>query len=755
MTSGFNIERLGILSVRWPRLMLGILVGLFLLSGYGITRVNFNSDLREIYRTDSAAFANLLEMTRQYSTGANDIYLVIEGGDLLGREVLKKLRALHLELRFIDGVRQVFSMFSARSPPAKDGRSRPIVPSTITETLNLVELRSKLMAHPFVGRNLLSQDGELALFIVAMTKQPASIAEFRNLVGRIEVAIKQTIGDTPLRATLTGSPVMRLEIIDALFRNQYAFMAIALFFGMVISWIVLRAFRLVVIACIPTMFAMTMVFGVMAAIGQDVNVLTNVVPVLVAVIALADSLHLLFGIRRHLEAGEPLETAIRRTIADIGPACVLTSITTAIALVSLLLVPHALINGFGAAAALGVVLAFGAAILGVPALSMVLLRNWTPPVAAASRLMRAANAMSTVAGRFVVRRPRSIAVFGVLALVGFGAMHLQNEPRYVYREYLPQKNTAQQALEKIDAELAGASSMRVVLQWRKGHDVFSPGSLKAITRVHQTLAKLDFVRQVWSLHRLAHWLESAGGARRDAIDRLKKMAGRLEGRLISSANGSALVTAQFVDRDASSLVPAIRQVEAELKKIEASTPGLRIYLTGISTIAATSVSEMITLLNRSLLISIILIVLLIGITGRSFKAALVSVVPNLLPILTAGAVLYSLGAGFQAASVVAFVIGFGMAVDSTIHILNYHRLASENGLGPVEAVQRTVARIGPVIMMCTAILIFGLGATIVGDMPTLRLFGFVSVLVLVVALIGDMLVLPATLMIMRQRYARR
>lgn len=752
-----DLENIGLLAVRWPRLTAGLLALIGLLSLYGLSQVTFNSDLREIYRTDSVAYENFSRLANQYPTSDNDILLLVEGPTLLGRQTLAKLRALYLELRFVDGVKEVEAVFSARTPPLPDKPSRLLIPSRIPPDAALADIARQLHAHPTTGGALLARDGRTALFVIRLEPDKRTLPQFRDLVARIQGAVDTAAGDG-FRLNLTGFPVMRLEIIDELFRNQFLFMGIALALSLFICFAILRSPRLVFLAVTPTALAMLMLFGAMALMGQEVNVLTNVVPVLVSVIALADSLHLLFGIQRHLQAGQSLESAVRVSIVEIGPACVLTSVTTVIALSSLMLVPHGLISGFGLAAAVGVVLAFLSAIIGVPALSMLFLKRWAPKRGREMPLFYAgARRLNVGIAGLVARRPALIAWIGVVLLVVCGSLYFQNQPRYVYREYLPTNNPAHEALRQIDARLAGTSNMRVVLQWAPGspgRDLFSKPSLEALAKVEQLLAGVPWVRKTWSLHGLVTWIASAGVPEATAVAQLSKVANRLEGRLLSTDAGSTMVVAQFPDRNASELLPMVRRLEAELKKIEAATPGLSIYLTGISTIAASSMAEMIDRLNRSLLLSILVIVLMIGLTTRSALASLVSIVPNLLPIVTAGALLWIAGAGFQAASVVAFVIGFGIAVDSTIHMLNYHRLARMQGQPVPEAVRLTLVAVGPVILMTTLVLVIGIGSTISSAMPTLQVYGMVSVTVILVALVSDLVLLPASLILI-SRFANR
>ena len=155
---------------------------------------------------------------------------------------------------------------------------------------------------------------------------------------------------------------------------------------------------------------------------------------------------------------------------------------------------------------------------------------------------------------------------------------------------------------------------------------------------------------------------------------------------------------------------------------------------------------MISRLNRSLLIAIVVIVVLIGLALRSAFSALVSILPNLLPIAVASSALYLAGSGLQMTSVVAFTIGFGIAVDSTIHVLVRYRLARARNPDVAAAMSETITTIGPVLMVSTVVLTFGIGVTLLSTIPVLGLFGQVCGLVLVAALVGDLLFLPAIIL---------
>ena len=112
--------------------------------------------------------------------------------------------------------------------------------------------------------------------------------------------------------------------------------------------------------------------------------------------------------------------------------------------------------------------------------------------------------------------------------------------------------------------------------------------------------------------------------------------------------------------------------------------------------------------------------------------------------------------GLHFTSVVAFTVAFGIAVDSTIHVLIRYRLEREKSGDVDAAITKTLAEIGPVLLVATIVLISGVAVTIISELPMVQLYGQISTVVLITALIGAMVFLPAILSVVdKWRMARR
>jgi len=486
----------------------------------------------------------------------------------------------------------------------------------------------------------------------------------------------------------------------------------------------------------------------MAMAGQEVNVLTNIIPVLVIVIVFSDALHLLFAIRHNIAAGMVLDKAIDTAVLEVGPACVLTSVTTTLALLSLALVPHDFISRFGLTAALGTGIAYCTTMALVPAMSALLLAR-TPRKRAAGQgeywFGEKASAISAAAARAIQKSPGAIAACGIVLTLVAGGLYAQNEPRYSYQENLPEGNAAFAAIQKIDAHLGGSNFVRLMIQFPKDHELQSAETLSLIAKTHALLEAEPAFYAITSLHSVERWIKGGAQTGHDVFHFLENAKSPLSSRLASKQNNSALLTAQLPLIESNVLIPLLDSLQIKLDALAATRPGVKFFVTGLTPLSARASTEMIGKLNQSLALAIGVIIVLIGLAMRSAAYGLVSIAPNLLPIAAGGTFLYLNGHGLQFTSVVAFTVAFGIAVDSTIHVLNRYRLERRKTRDVDTAISKTLAAIGPVLIIATIVLISGVGVTIISELPMVRLYGQISSVVLVTAILGAMIFLPAIL----------
>jgi uncharacterized protein len=128
-----GIERIGLVSLYFPRLVAVAAVLLLIAAGFGVTRLKVDDSLSQLFRSDTPEFKQYEEVTRQFPSSEFDVLVVIEGKRLLDRESIEKLRDLITDLQLIDGTRGLISIFSARQPPRNNEIPAPLFPDPLPE----------------------------------------------------------------------------------------------------------------------------------------------------------------------------------------------------------------------------------------------------------------------------------------------------------------------------------------------------------------------------------------------------------------------------------------------------------------------------------------------------------------------------------------------------------------------------------------------------------------------------------------------
>jgi predicted RND superfamily exporter protein len=477
----------------------------------------------------------------------------------------------------------------------------------------------------------------------------------------------------------------------------------------------------------------------------------NVMTPLIMVISFADSMQLTFAARDRLIAGEDKYTAFRNVLFIVGPACVLTHATAGLSFIALLFSQSDLIRAFGEAGLLATIIALATVLLVLPLLGVILLRD-TSKFAVK---IRGADTGVDLLRRFcawiaarMVSRPGFFSLVGVTVVVILGIIYANLQPRYRLADQVPDREQAVSASNRLDAKLTGAQPIDVLIQFPKGESLYSPQTLQTIADVHNVVERQAGVGNVLSVETLRRWLAEKAG--KHDVATLKQyvdvLPAFLTRRFVSENQDAVLVSGRVPDVDANDLLPIVQSLDKTLNDVRAKHPGYEIAVTGLSVIAARNSADMIGKLNRGLTIEIIFVAAFIGLAFRSFVVMLVSILPGVFPILLSGALLYALGQGLQFASIVALTVSFGLGLSATIHFLNRLRLEDRPDADPAIAVERATVLVGPALILTSVVLACGLAVTVFSDLPSLRLFGWLSAFAMISALIADLLILRPTAM---------
>ncbi len=744
---------MGLISLRFPYLIATVLAVAAILAAFGIGRIKVDDSLSQLFRSNTPEFHQYEDVTARFPSSEYDVLLVIQGDKLLARDNLSKLRDLVTDLQLIDGTRGIISLFSARQPPEGDHLPAPLFPEPLPEGAAYDALVQKVMSNEILRGKLLSLDGKLTLAVLALDPAVVNSGKLRDVVGEVRKTMDEDLAGSGLSAELSGVPVMQLEIRNAVERDRIVYNALGFLGGCLIAILFFRRISFMIIAAAPPLLAILLALGMLGWLDFRLNMFLNVMTPLIMVISFSDSMQLTYAARDRILAGYSKADALRMAIHVVGPACVLTHATAGLSFVALTFSNSDLIRSFGEAGIIATLIALVSVLTVIPLLGMFLIRK---EAAFANRVKGADMAIDAlrrfcgwIAARMVTR-PGLYSLCGLIVVVGLGIIYADLQPRYHLADQVPDKERAVQANRALDAKLTGAQPVDVLIEFPKGQSLYSPETLATIASVHSIVEKQAGVGNVWSLETLRRWLAQKIG--KSDVNTLRQYVGYLPKylveRFISKDQNAVVVEGRLPDLDSSKLLPVVDALDKNLNAVRAAHPGYEIAVTGLAVIAAHNSAGMIEKLNRGLTIEIVFVAAFIGLCFRSFSVMVASIMPAVFPVFTAGAALWVLGQGLQFASVVALTVSFGLGLSATIHFLNRLRLEDKPGEDPAIAVERATILVGPALILTSIVLACGLAMTIFSQLPSLRLFGWLSSFAMLTALIADLFILRPTIMLL-------
>jgi predicted RND superfamily exporter protein len=756
------------LPTRHPKATLAVLALVTAALGAGALRTTFDPSTESVFPEGHPAVETFAEFRQVF--GADEaIYLAFEvaAGDVFSRESITLCRELRAALEAIEGVEQVYSL--ADVPVLSlNPMGLPTLEPGLPEDLDAVDdaalaaWRGRVLATPFVVGSLVSPDRRATSLVVEAARLPPG-PEGAVINQQMVRAIRDLIGAEEadsLRFSMAGSPVIKAQIMESIVSDMITFSGPLLLLAAVTAFFVLRSWRGVALVLLVLGVTNAWVLGGMGYLGISFHSMTSLVPTLILVIGVADSLHLLVEQRAQghlLGPGVSGADTVRAALDHVFMPCLLTSVTTALGFGSLLSSDVRPIRDFGAASAVGALVALVVTVTLVPAFAALSPGSSQAP-GRAPRL--------DGLGRFVTsRRWLGLALAPVVLGLGIAGA-LRVEPNTDFLRFFPADTRMVLDAERIQALFGGVApcEMIVVGPPDASHD---PAALQGIDAFQRALEADVLIDRTYSLvDFLSAAMQMGGDERR--LPETRADVVRLEG-IIRAVAGGRLPLERLVSADSpahageewlritvraqavgsarfSALLTRVEELEAE----HLLPAGLSVRPTGTTVVFSETADTIMMGQVRGFLWAFATISAVMVLALRSLTLGLVSLLPNLIPIAAILGSMGWLGIPLNSFNSMVVSVAIGIAVDDTIHILVGFKRFSV-GRQVRAAIEETVAHEGAAVVSTSVVLLAGFGVLLVASFLPTQHFGLLTAISIGAALLGDLVILPAILLVVPWR----
>ena len=666
----------------WALLLLSGVIGLVQL------RVDFSS--AAFYGDDAPPLHELRAYTERWGPDDRSLAVVVRGQeDLLSDHGLALLADLERGLAGADAVQHTTSLASVQGLGDRwaraDAPERRIAAVAI-DASDAVPL-------------LLSADHRSAVVSVTLRDSTDDLAAAIEAVAEVRAALPTPPPGTTLE--LAGVPAIRAAFFELTLRDQALLGPLALLIAVAGLWLATRRLQVAMVAGIGAGIPPLLLAGSMGASDTPVGLLTQALFTLLPIIAVADTVHVVVRVRAVAAERGQLATdrgVLEEAFADVGFACLLTSLTTALGFASMLTAELPLLRAFGLWAALGVMMAYAVVLTLLPVVLAYLDVGRGAPVGS-PRLRRLARACT--------RRPAWVVAVALGLSVGSVPAATSVVVDNHLGGLLRPEHPVRQAATHLDRDLGGTLTLAV------------------------------------ELRRDAPWTEAALGPARARLRALPTVRAipppRIEG-------DHALLTLYVPDVGGRAFAALEAQVDAAMADL-----GLEARTTGTASVAYHGVNRITGALRVSLLGVLGVVMILIAGLMRSVGLALRSLLPNVLPLLLGYALVGMIGLELDPIGAVILAVALGIAVDDTLHVLAGFVRARALGMDPAEAATEAVATRGLALVVTSAVLVAGLAVNSLSAFPPLQVLGTLGSAVIALALLADLTLLPALLVWPRPR----
>ncbi len=565
-------------------------------------------------------------------------------------------------------------------------------------------------------------------------------------------AILEMTDRWPQKTHVAGRAVAQKYYVDVMQREVVLFMSIGICILILFLWVAFQSIWGVVIPLLVVLLSGLWTLGFMQLTGKSIDVMTIVLPTIIFVVGISDVVHILSRYYEELRQGQTQFNSISAAFKEVGLATFLTTLTTAVGFLTLTTTSVVPIRDFGLYAAAGVAIAYGLAFTLLPA---VMILYPAPRVSDSGRGVLWNRWLHRGFG-IVLRRPRTIALisigFTTLAVVGA----LQIEVNNVLLEDLAEDDPFRKEFAFFERSFAGVRPFELA--------VTLPDSLHPMDlQVQQTMQSItaylenDYgVGSIVSSDRILSQINRLNNAdqtrfqtvppNQRGIDRIAETVTKFGGSeawqiVVNEEKRALRIFGKLPDLGTQHFR---KQNEALFSWFQHTHPDspLDLHLTGTARLIDLNIGSLASDMTKGLSIAFIIVALIAGLMFRSGTMVLISLVPNMLPLLMIAGIMGWSGIDLKLSTSIIFTIAFGIAVDDTIHFISKMRLQLAKGRSVIYSVKRSFISAGKAIIITSLVLCGGFVTLGLSSFLGTFYIGVLISLTLVLAVIADLFILP-------------
>jgi len=646
----------------------------------------------------------------------------------------------------------------------------PLLKDSIYTDKNLLELKEELFNNlPFYDGLVYSPDKQAIRSAIYLKKEIVNTSERKDfIIDDLIPLVEKFEKETGVKVHTSGMPYIRTLNSQNIIDEIGLFIGAALLVTSLIFFFFFRSWRATFISMFTVIIGVMWAFGFLGLMQYEITVLTALIPPLIIVIGIPNCIFLINKYQQEIKLHGNQAKSLQRVITKVGNATLMTNLTTASGFATFILVKSELLSEFGIVASINIVAIFLLSLLIIPIMYSYM---------AVPKYKHLKHLNKTWINKFVkwiermVKHRRITIYITAITLLCLGIIGIYNiKISGSLIEDMPKNADFFKDIRFFEKEFEGIMPLEIMVDTKRKKGVMSLPTLRRIDELQDHIKEIPEFAKPISVVELVKYSKQAyyngnpeyyqipNNQERNFILSYAKSSStdtNLLSTYVDSTGQFARITTFMKDTDPD----RFKRIEEDLNKEVAKIfPADRynISITGKALVFQKGTHYLVNNLIFSLSLAIFLIALFMAWMFRSFKMILISLVPNLLPlILTAGLMGY-LGVPIKPSTILVFSIAFGISVDDTIHFLaKYRQELVANNWKIRKSVYNALREAGVSMFYTSIVLFFGFSVFTISSFGGTVALGALVSITLLFAMLSNLLLLPSLLLSLERSIANK
>jgi len=740
------------LGLRYPAAVSLFMIAATLFAAAGMSKIEIDTGVDSLIPASDPSRLIYQQVMGEFGSD-NKTIIYIKDNKLWTPDKLSILEHLHRDLELINNVTSVDSLFNLHTIHGQDGKieSIPVLseaPATVDEALAAKE---RALANPLYIGNFFSESGNVLAMIVTVMNVNEDQDFSRKIYQQMETLLSENRDDFD-KIIQVGPPRINAELKRRLFDDFRLLGPLSAFILFISIIFFMRSAISAVIPVVTSVISIIWTFGMLGWAGIPINILSAMLPSLIIVIGSTEDTHMMAAYFRGLESNveNPRDKAIYYMAKHIGLPLVLTVLTTALGFSSNILSSIGLIQHFAFAATFAMLANGVVTVLVVPFLLSVYGPEKNTSVVNDTESKRLPSIILKVFRYYQDHYPVSVLIFTTLICAFFiyhaSKLYVTNDPL----SYIPGDSALIQDTKLIHDDLAGIKIFFIRLDSNKQNAFQRPVNINKLVDIQRFMDKQGVFDRSTSLadHLAFANREFRGGYAELALPKTRQLVAQYLmffhrsdlDSYVSHDYSRANIVVRHNINDSHTLNKYIDELQEVVEDIAGS--GIKVNIVSENLMVNHAAESLMVAQVKALVLLLVLIFIIMSVMFTSFRGGAIAMVPAVIPIAMMFGVMGYLNIPLNPGTAMVAVIGIGIAVDGTVHLLARYNELCRHTSDYICAVNLAVKEEATPLIVSSIALSFGFGILLLSNFTVIAQFGALAAITMLFSIYANLLITP-------------